>query len=281
MAYESIEVSLVTPVIGAEVAGVDLRRPSNRQFEEIHAALLAHQVLFFRDQQLDFDSHLAFGRHFGELHIHPGAPGVSGHPEIQPIHADARSTYIVGQTWHSDVSCEPEPPMGSILHLGQVPPVGGDTLFASMYAAYERLSPRMKTYLDGLTAIHDGEVYYRGRYVDRGVDDRGKIYPRASHPVIRTHPETGRKALYVNRTLTTRIEGVSPRGERGDPRLSDRPLRQAGVPGAVSLAREFRRLLGQPLRPASGALGLLSPDPFRLPGPDQGRQAVLTRASHK
>jgi taurine dioxygenase len=99
--------------------------------------------------------------------------------------------------------------MGSILHLHQVPPVGGDTLFASMYAAYETLSPRMKTYLDGLTAIHDGEVYYRGRYVDRGVDDRGKIYPRASHLVVRTHPETGRKALYVNRTLTTRIEGVS------------------------------------------------------------------------
>jgi taurine dioxygenase len=209
MAYESIEVSQVAPLIGAEVAGVDLRRPSNRQFEEIHAALLAHQVLFFRDQQLDFDSHMAFGRHFGELHIHPGAPSVPDHPEIMPIHTDARSTYIAGESWHSDVSCDPEPPMGSILHLRQVPPVGGDTLFASMYAAYEALSPRMKTYLEGLTATHDGEVYYRGRYADRGVDDRGKIYPRASHPVVRTHPETGRKALYVNRMFTTRIDGVS------------------------------------------------------------------------
>lgn len=99
--------------------------------------------------------------------------------------------------------------MGSILHLRVVPAVGGDTLFASMYAAYGALSERMKAYLEGLTATHDGEPYYRGRYKDQGVDDRAKQYPRAVHPVVRTHPETGRKTLYVNRMFTTRINDLS------------------------------------------------------------------------
>jgi taurine dioxygenase len=209
MSYETIEVNPVTPLIGAEVGRVDLRRLSNRQYEEIHDALLEHQVLFFRDQPLDMETHKAFGRHFGELHTHPGAPGAPGHPEVMPVHTDAKSTYIAGESRHTDVSCDPEPPMGSILHLRQVPPVGGDTLFASMYAAYDRLSPRMKTYLEGLTATHDGEGYYRGRYADRGVDDRAKVYPKAVHPIVRTHPETKRKALYVNRMFTTRINDVS------------------------------------------------------------------------
>ena len=209
MTYETIEVKPVAPQIGAEVAGVDLRAPSSRQLAEMRAALLEHQVLFFRDQVFDLEGQKAFGRHFGELHVHPGAPGAAGHPEVLPVHADAKSTYIAGESWHSDVSCDLEPPMGSILHLKVVPPVGGDTLFASMYAAHEALSARMKTYLEGLTATHDGEVYYRGRYQDKGVDDRGKVYPRAVHPVVRTHPETRRKALYVNRMFTTRINGVS------------------------------------------------------------------------
>jgi taurine dioxygenase len=209
MAYETIEVTPVTPHIGAEIARVDLQHPSERQFAEIHAALLAHQVLFFRDQHFDLEGQKAFGRRFGELHVHPGAPGVSGHPEVMPIHADAKSTYIAGESWHSDVSCDLEPPLGTILHLKVVPPVGGDTLFASMYAAYEALSPRLQAYLDGLTATHDGEGYYRGRYQDKGVDDRGKVYPRAVHPVVRTHPQTRRKGLYVNRMFTTRINGVA------------------------------------------------------------------------
>jgi taurine dioxygenase len=209
MAYETIEVQPVGRHIGAEIGGVDLRRPGPRQIAEIRAALLEYQVLFFRDQLFDLDSQKAFGRQFGELHVHPGAPGPAGHPEVLPVHADANSTYIAGESWHSDVSCDAEPPMGSILHLRIVPALGGDTLFASMYAAYDALSARMKTYLEGLTATHDGEPYYRGRYKDKGVDDRGKIYPRAVHPVLRTHPETGRKALYVNRMFTTRINDLS------------------------------------------------------------------------
>ncbi|MGB6819886.1 MAG: TauD/TfdA family dioxygenase, partial [Pseudolabrys sp.] len=116
-----------------------------------------------------------------------------------------------GEGWHTDVSCDLEPPMGSILYIKQCPPHGGDTLFASMYAAYDALSDRMKTYLRGLTAVHDGEPVYRGLYANTGVADKPS-YPRAEHPVVRTHPETGKKALYVNRGFTHNIVGV-PRDE--------------------------------------------------------------------
>ena len=127
------------------------------------------------------------------------------------IRADKDSPRANGEGWHSDVSCDQIPPMGSILYIRQCPPRGGDTLFASMYAAYEALSDRMKAYLDGLTAIHDGEENYRGTYAYAGVQDKA-TYPRAEHPVIRTHPVTGKKALYVNRGFTRRIVGV-PRDE--------------------------------------------------------------------
>jgi taurine dioxygenase len=127
------------------------------------------------------------------------------------IHADKDSPRANGEGWHSDVSCDLEPPMGSILYIKTCPPKGGDTLFASMYAAYEALSDRMKQYLDGLTAVHDGEDVYRGTYANFGVQDKPD-YPRAEHPVVRTHPVTGRKALYVNRGFTRRILGV-PRDE--------------------------------------------------------------------
>jgi len=173
---------------------------------------MEHSVIFFRDQPLEVEQHKAFGRRFGELHIHPGSPPPPGHPEILIIHADKDSKRVAGEKWHSDVSCDEEPPMGSVLHLWEVPEVGGDTLFASMYAAYDALSDRMKTYLEGLTATHSGEHVYRDRYADRGHDDTGKVYPRAVHPIVRTHPVTGRKALYVNRTFTTRINEL-PRDE--------------------------------------------------------------------
>ena len=208
--YEHITVKPVTIRIGAEIEGVDLSKPlDDRTFEEIHRAFLEHCVIFFRDQKLDHEQHKAFGRRFGELHVHPAIPGPAGHPEILPIHADEKSTYIAGERWHSDVSCDQVPPLGSILYLHTIPEVGGDTLFSNMYAAYDALSDRMKTYLDGLTAHHDGEPQYRGRYKDKGVQDEGKVYPSADHPVVRTHPETGRKCLYVNPIFTTGINGLS------------------------------------------------------------------------
>jgi len=204
MTYTSIQVEKLTPHAGAEVRGVDLAKPIDEQlFKEIHAALVDNGVIFFRDQHLTPDQQKAFGRLFGELHIHPAAPSlVEGHPEILVIHADENSKRVAGELWHSDVSCDLEPPMGSILYMHELPPVGGDTLFASMYAAYEALSEPMKRFLEPLTAMHEGEHVYRGRY---GVDDRSRTFPKAEHPIVRTHPVSGRKALYVNSGFTTRI----------------------------------------------------------------------------
>ena len=205
MSIEAIEVRKLTPVIGAEIHGVYLSKGlSNQQFDDIHRALMENLVIFFRDQKLSIDEQKDFGRRFGKLHIHPAAPkGLEEHPEILIIKADDKSKRVAGEEWHSDVSCDREPPMGSILHLTTVPPDGGgDTVFANMYRAYETLSEPMRRMLEGLTAIHDGEHVFRGRY---GIKDEGKVFPRSEHPVIRTHPVTGKQLLFVNRGFTTRI----------------------------------------------------------------------------
>jgi len=205
MAYDSIEVHPITLRIGAEIGGIDLGSPlSNRQRDELHQAMAEHQVLFFRDQQLTHDAQKAFGRLFGDLAIHSGVKGLEDHPEIVAIHADASSKFVAGESWHSDLTCNEEPPMGSILYMHTVPEVGGDTLFASMYAAYDALSGRMKTYLEGLTAVHDGDHVYRPLFPD--LDRR---YPCSTHPIVRTHPVTGKKALFVNSSYVIRIPEVS------------------------------------------------------------------------
>jgi taurine dioxygenase len=205
MAHRTIEVRKVTPHCGAEVHGVDLSTQVDEGVaKQLQDALAEHCVLFFRNQQMTPDQQKAFGRRFGDLHIHPAYPMLlDGHPEIMVIYADERSKRVAGEDWHSDVSCDAEPPLGTVLYMVDVPPVGGDTLFASMYAAYDTLSAPMKRLLEGMTAIHDGERLYRGRY--EGVVDEGKVYPKSEHPVIRTHPVSGRKALFVNRGFTTRI----------------------------------------------------------------------------
>ena len=211
----SLHVEPVTPVIGAEISGVDLRNElSETDVAALHGALLEHQVLFFRDQELTIEQHSALGRRFGELHIHPARyrNGVDDHPEIMMVHADETTTRATGDRWHSDVSCDVEPPSTSILNLFEVPPNGGDTLFASMYAAYDALSPGMKTYLGALTATHDSGPNYTDRAKRTGTHDPSRVHPSNSHPVIRTHPETGRKTIFVNPTFTTEIDDV-PRDE--------------------------------------------------------------------
>lgn len=210
--YQTITVAKLTPLIGAELGNVDLSKPlPTEQQAEIHRALTENLVIFLRDQHITPEQHLAFGRLFGELHVHPAAPHEEGHPELMIIRTEASSTRANGEGWHSDVSCEEEPPLGSILYLRQCPPCGGDTLFANTYAAYEALSERMKGYLEGLTAVHDGEHVYRRLYANLGVEDRPS-YPRAEHPVVRTHPVSGRRSLFVNRGFTTKLVGV-PREE--------------------------------------------------------------------
>ncbi len=211
MAYQTIEVKKLSPVIGAEIHGVDLSKDlGNQQFQEIHDALMENCVVFFRDQKMTVDQHKDFGRRFGKLHIHPNAPQeIKEHPEILVIKADENSKHVAGEEWHSDVSCDEEPPMGSILYMHMVPPDGGgDTMFANMYRAYDTLSDPIKQMLTGMTAIHDsGKAHaYRTKATDRAE----KAFPRAEHPIVRTHPVTGRQSLYVNRGFTTRIPQLKP-----------------------------------------------------------------------
>jgi taurine dioxygenase len=203
-AYKTIQAEPLTPRIGAIITGVDLASPlSNTQVDDLHQALADHQVIFFRDQRLDPASLKRVGQHFGNLQAH-ALKGLPDHPEVRKLHADENSKHVSGEEWHTDMSCSPRPPMGSILYLHTLPPMGGDTVFTSMYAAYDSLSDRMKDYLEGLTATHDGMLAF-GRF-----DPEGK-YPKAVHPVIRAHPVTGRKLMYVNRGFTSHINELSPR----------------------------------------------------------------------
>ena len=210
MAYRHIDVTSLTPTVGAEIRGVDLREfLPDEVFEEVRSAFLRHQVVFFKEQErLSPDQQVAFGRRFGGLHLHPAAPHLEGLPEVFVIHTHKGSKIANGNGWHTDVSCDAEPPLGTMLQLHQLPSQGGDTLFASMYAAWEALSAPMQAFLETLNARHESEHVYRGRYSDRDVDDAGKVYPESVHPIVRTHPETGRRALYVNCGFTTSIEGL-------------------------------------------------------------------------
>ena len=209
MTDPQIHIDPTSPVIGAEVSGVDLAAPlAPEVVDALHGALMTHLVLFFRDQTLSFDQHKAFGRLFGDLHIHPAAPKDGDHPEILVVHGDGTVKFVPGELWHSDVSCDVQPPLGSILRIEQVPMSGGDTLFASMYAAYEALSDHMQRLLGELTAVHEGQQYYVGRYGAGHLRDGG--YPSAEHPALRTHPVTGRQALYVNEGFTTGFKELKP-----------------------------------------------------------------------
>ena len=202
MSDATLNIQPMTPAIGGLVSGLDLSAPLGPgTFQALEQALLTYQVLFFRDQPMTLEQQKALGRRFGTLHVHPAAPKGADHPEILVVHADAESTFVPGGLWHSDVSCDVEPPMASILRVEQLPSSGGDTLFASMYAAYEALSDRMQRFLGELTAVHDGRQYYIGRYGDGHLRD--ETYPSAEHPAVRTHPTTGRPALYVNEGFTT------------------------------------------------------------------------------
>lgn len=206
-----IKIQKYSPNLGAIITGVDLSKEINEdQFKDIHKAFLDNQVLFFQNQnEILPEIHLKLGKLFGELHVHPAAPSMPGYPEIFEIHAHKNSKVANGEFWHSDVSCDIEPPLGTMLQLHILPETGGDTMFSDMYSAYNELSDKYKSLLDGLIAIHESEHLYSGRYEDRGVNKDNIKTPVANHPLIRTHPITGKKAIYVNRTFTTGIEGMN------------------------------------------------------------------------
>lgn len=199
MEFASFEVKPITPHVGANVSGIDLTRElTPDQVEDVVQALARYGVLRFTGQPLDHDSLKRLGRQFGTLHFHTGIKAMSEHPEITAIYSDETTKHVNGEVWHSDLSCDEIPPMGSILHMKISPSPGGDTSFSSMYRAYDALTDRMKAYLDGLTATHDGALAFR-RY-----NPDGK-FPMATHPVVNTHPVSGRKGIYVNRGFTSHI----------------------------------------------------------------------------
>ncbi len=205
--YRTIEVTPYSPHVGAEIGGIDLTRPlGGEQLAELRRAFTGHLVLFFRDQEIGFDDHARLAEYFGTIGHHVGVRTHSRPSEddrVRRFHFDAQSTRVSGDVWHTDQSCAPIPPLASILYNHTLPPDGGgDTLFASMYAAYDALSDRMKTFLDGLTALHDGVPVF------------GEGTPRATHPVVARHPDSGRRLLYVNQAFTVRIDELPPAESR-------------------------------------------------------------------
>ena len=200
-----------SPNFGGIVTGVDLSKEiSDQELGFLKDAFNLYQVLFFQEQS-EIPPHLQvkLGKSFGPLHVHPAAPTMDGHPEIFEIHTHKDSKISNGtENFHSDVSCDIEPPLGTMLQLHILPECGGDTMFVNMYSAYDTLSKSMKQFLGSLSAWHESEHIYKGRYAERGVSNDEISYPSCLHPMVRTHPETKKKALFVNRSFTTRIEGL-------------------------------------------------------------------------
>lgn len=191
-----------SPHIGAEILDIDLTQPlSEAEQAALHDAFIRYQVIFFRDQRISFEDQIRVARYFGPLGKHVGGQTISKiteNPLVRRFHYDETSTQISGENFHSDQSCAPIPPLGSMLYNHTVPKDGGgDTMFASMYAAYDALSPGMQTYLEGLSAVHDGTRVF------------GPNTPTSTHPVIVRHPVSKRKLIFVNTDFTREIVGVS------------------------------------------------------------------------
>ena len=209
----SFNIKPFAPNLGAVITNVDLSNDINdAELKGIRDAFHKFQVLFFQNQsEISPENHIKLGRCFGDLHIHPAAPKMKNYPQIFEINTDKNSKIANGaEDFHSDVSCDIEPPLGTMLQLHILPECGGDTMFANMYMAYEALSNPMQKFLSDLKASHESEHFYRGRYKTESNSESKTEYPSAIHPVIRTHPETGKKAIFVNKFFTTRILGLEP-----------------------------------------------------------------------
>jgi taurine dioxygenase len=215
-----LEIQPIAGALGAEIHGVDLGSDlDDATVAEIRQALLDHCVIFFRDQEFGAEQHKRLARRFGEIFIHPNYYGTQADPEIVEIRREIGDTKVVGEDWHTDTTMVAEPPMGAILYAIEVPPYGGDTLFANQYLAYETLSDGMKRLLDGLRAVHSDRTV-AGPKVDhagRSTKARADADWRETisvHPVVRTHPETGRKLLFVNYSYTMNFEGMTEEESR-------------------------------------------------------------------
>ncbi|MBI1188793.1 MAG: taurine dioxygenase [Alphaproteobacteria bacterium] len=218
-AFAALTVTPSGPLLGAEIAGVDLTAPlSAETIAAIRAALLKHKVLFFRDQDISYDDHIRFGRYFGDLEGHPVTTTVQGYPEILHIEG-ADGTEITRERlpiarpankWHTDVTFREKPSLAGILRMRTMPPLGGDTLFADTAAIYEDLPPKVKARIEDLEAEHDILQSYGYRIDEAKRAQLAHDHPPRAHPVVRTHPETGERHLFVNHVFTTRILGLEP-----------------------------------------------------------------------
>ena len=208
-----MEVKPLTGGLGAEIFGVDIRRED--QFDAIKSAFAEYSVIALRGQSVCPQEHLTFARRFGPINVNRFFKPVDGYPEIATVLKEKDQKEAVGEGWHTDHSYDQEPAMGSILHALEVPPHGGDTLFVSMAAAYEALSPTMRGFLDGLRAVHSSRHVFGASIMDTEAAESGRLgnaeaaTQDALHPVVITHPLSGRRGLFVNPVFTTEIKGLS------------------------------------------------------------------------
>mmetsp|Transcript_2421 Transcript_2421/g.3510 ORF Transcript_2421/g.3510 Transcript_2421/m.3510 type:complete len:345 (-) Transcript_2421:218-1252(-) len=236
--FRHIDAEPVTAMLGAEVSGVDLSTDiSEDVVEEIWNAFLLYGVVFFRGQNLSPAQQVRLAKRFGEVDRHPIVKGMDDHPEVIQIVREAGAPTNFGETWHSDNSYMKEPSLGSILHAVEVPRVGNDTMFSCSYGLYESLSPQLKKILENLKAIHTAGEAFNPNTVSGGSFDNPEAAMKyaksqelesyALHPMVRTHPETGRKAIFVNSMFTTSIDGMTRSESRP---LLDYLFSQVGLP---------------------------------------------------
>jgi len=215
MPAQTLRIRPYSSALGAEVLGVDLARPLDEEtWDRLHEAFRQHLVLFFRDQRLSPDQHLVFSRRFGELEPYPFADGMDGYPELVEVVKLPDEVVSFGSGWHVDMSFREKPPLGAALYAIEVPPAGGDTLFANMHLAYETLSPGMQKLVGRLRAVHDSNFYldfndaqspaYRG--MKMRLDDPPEV---RAHPLTRVHSVSGRTSLFLSPDYCGRLEGMS------------------------------------------------------------------------
>ena len=245
--YSRIDVQPATGALGADVLGVDLaERLDNETFSEIYDAFLDHLVLFFRDQQLTPDQLKDFARRFGDLHVHPLTEGMAGHPEIVEVIKEQNERHNWGDGWHTDLPILEEPPLGSVLYAREVPPFSGDTHFANMYLAYETLSDTMKDVLEGLRCVYRAGVANYSRFQGMtAIEGAGDLV--AAHPIVRTHPVTGKKALYLHRKIGKSIEGMKPEESSAILEFLYDHTQKPQFLVLLSLVHKIDRHVGQPL----------------------------------
>ncbi len=224
--FDRIQLDPIGPTIGAEIGGVNLAKIDDATFDEIRRAWLAYKVVFFRNQNISALEQMEFAQRFGPLEQHPFLDASEDHEQVVRFEkGEDVSGYE--NLWHSDVSWRETPALASVLRSIEVPRQGGDTLFADMVTAYEGLDDDLKTRIDGLRAVHDFTHSF-GRALDgEALAERQREFPPVSHPVVRTHPETGRKILYVNSVFVSHIEGLD---EGESERLLETLCRQATIP---------------------------------------------------